>query len=304
MTRTAFLGTPESALPALRLLARQTDVLVVVTQPDRPRGRSGRPQPSPVAVEAEVLGLPVVKPQTRDQLHDAVTSTGAVDLGVVVAFGQILRPELLEVPAHGFLNVHFSLLPRWRGAAPVARAIEAGDTMTGVTIIRLDEGLDTGPVLTAQAVDISPDEPSGDLTGRLASLGARLLIETIPPYIAGEVTPVVQVDDGATSAAKLTAADRPLDLGSAPIAFVNKIRALSPSPGATLQLDGDPHKILEAVVSESAVAPGAWTVVDDVPVVGVRGGGVELRLIQPPGRKVMDGAAWVRGRRVTRGRVQ
>lgn len=303
MTRTVFLGTPESALPTLRLVAEHSDVVVVVTQPDRPRGRARRPQPSPVCVEAEALGLAVAKPETREQLHTAVSRAGDVDLGVVVAFGQILRPELLELPAHGFLNVHFSLLPRWRGAAPVARAIEAGDTMTGVTIIRLDEGLDTGPVLTAQAVDIGPDETAGELTGRLATLGARLLTETITPYIAGEVAPVVQLDEGATYAAKLTAADRPLDPGSPPIAIVNKIRALAPSPGATLQLEGEPHKILDGAVSESAVVPGTWAVVDGVPVLGVRGGGVELRLIQPPGKTVMDGAAWVRGRRVTRGRV-
>src|SRR5690606_39699141 len=136
---------------------------------------------------------------------DALEAVGEFDLGDVVAYGRLLRPEVLALPVRGVLNVHFSLLPRWRGAAPVARALMAGDTMTGVTIIRLDEGLDTGPVLTAQLVDIHPSEDAGTLTDRLARLGARLLVSVIPGYLSGEVVPVPQTDDGVTYAEKITA---------------------------------------------------------------------------------------------------
>lgn len=303
MTRAVFLGTPGYALPTLLALSQQCEVLLVVTQPDRPRGRSGRPQPSAVAGAAQDLGLEVAQPRDPSDLHAAISQVGPLDLGVVVAFGQILRPEVLAIPAKGFLNVHFSLLPRWRGAAPVARAIEAGDTMTGVTIIKLDEGLDTGPVLTAQGVDILPGENTGELTERLAGLGARLLVEAIPPYMRGESTPLDQVDEGAEYADKITAHDRPLDIDVDPQAFVNKVRALSPVPGATLELEGVRHKILEAVVADEAIEKGTWAVADGVPVVGVGDGGVALTRLQPPGKKTMDGASWARGRRVTRGQA-
>lgn len=303
MTRVVFLGTPASAVPTLRALSDRCDVVGVVTQPDRPRGRSGRPQPSPIAVEAAALGLRVAQPESAGELYEALKELGSVDLGVVVAFGQILRAEVLEIPSMGFLNVHFSLLPRWRGAAPVARGIEAGDTMTGVTVIRLDEGLDTGPVLTAQAIDIDPRENTGELTERLSHLGARLLMHAIPPYVAGTLSPVAQVDEGATYAAKISAEDRPLDTGSTPEQFVDRVRALAPTPGATLELEGERHKVLEAVVSDSAVEAGIWVEVDGLPVVGVGDGGVALLRLQPPGKKEMDGASWLRGRRVTRGRA-
>jgi methionyl-tRNA formyltransferase len=254
-------------------------------------------------VVAADLGLDIVQPESRGELLTALRETGSVDLGVVVAFGQILRAEVLEIPAMGFLNVHFSLLPRWRGAAPVARAIEAGDTMTGVTIIKLGEGLDTGAVLTAQAVDIGPGEHTGDVTERLSKLGARLLMGAIPPYVAGTLLPVPQVDEGATYAAKITREDRPLDTGVTSEEFVNKVRALAPTPGATLELDGERHKVLEAVASDSAVGAGTWVAIDGQPVVGVGDGGVALLRIQPPGKREMDGASWLRGRRVTRGRA-
>ena len=196
MARVVFLGTPQAAVPSLHELTRHHEVVSVITQPDRPKGRSGRPVPPPVKTAAIDLGLAVAQPGSRGELTSAVSEAGPVDIGVVVAFGRILGREALEIPSHGMVNAHFSLLPRWRGAAPVERALLAGDPMTGVTIIRLDEGLDTGPVLTAQAVDIESDENGGELTRRLADLAARLLGQTLGHYLTGDLVPVEKTDEG------------------------------------------------------------------------------------------------------------
>ena len=228
-----FFGTPVAAVPSLQTLNEHYDVVSVITQPDRPKGRSGTPAPPPIKVVADDLGLAVAQPVTRAELADAVNLAGSVEVGVVVAYGQILRPEVLASPRTGLLNGHFSLLPRWRGAAPVARAIMAGDTMTGVTIMQLDEGLDTGPIVTAQAVDIGPGENTGELTARLADLSARLLTDTIPLYLDGSVAPIEQVEEGATYASKITSKDRRIDVDSQPEAIVK------PCEGSLLNARGD-----------------------------------------------------------------
>lgn len=295
MSRVVFFGTPEEAVPTLETLATRHEIGLVVTQPDRPRGRSGRPQPPPVKQEADRLGLRVVQPQTSAELAEAV-GADRFDLGVVVAYGRILRPDVLAAPAEGILNVHFSLLPRWRGAAPVARALMAGDAMTGVTIIRLDEGLDTGPVLTAQLVDIHPAEDCGTLSGRLAHLGANLLASVIPGYLSGEVVPIPQSDEGATYAEKVTASDRPLGGIEDASEFLARVRGLAPDPGGVLVIDGEPHKVLAARIGDHSPPPGAWELVDSVPVVAVGAHGVELVTVQPPGGRPMGGEAWARGR--------
>lgn len=303
MTRIVFLGTPEAAIPTLLALSDRFDVGLAVTQPDRPRGRSGTPQPPPVKERAEDLGIPVTQPKRRGEIASAISYAGSFDLGVVVAYGMILDPEVLALPEAGLLNVHFSLLPRWRGAAPVARALMAGDAMTGVTIIKLDEGLDTGPVLTAQAVDIEPEEDSGQLTGRLARVGARLITSTIPGYLAGDIESIPQSDDGATYAHKITTEDRPLHLQGTPAEFVARVRGLAPEPGATLEIDGERHKILSAREVEWAPDAGTWALHGDSPVVAVGEGGVELVELQPPGKRPQPGADWARGRRSSQGRV-
>ena len=304
MTRLVFLGSPGAALASLELLADRFDVGLVVTQPDRPRGRSGTPRPPPVKERAEELGISVAQPKRRSEIAEAISDAGSFDLGVVVAYGMILDPEVLAIPEAGVLNVHFSLLPRWRGAAPVARAVIAGDTMTGVTIIKLDEGLDTGPVLTAQGVDIEPGENAGHLTDRLAGLGARLVGSVIPGYLAGQVVPVTQSDEGATYADKITSDDRPLDVSATPAEFVAWVRGLAPDPGATLEIDGERHKILEARASDWGPEPGTWALHQDVPIVGVSEGGVELVELQPPGKRPQAGADWARGRRRSLGSVR
>ncbi|MGH8944694.1 MAG: methionyl-tRNA formyltransferase [Acidimicrobiia bacterium] len=303
MTRIVFLGTPDAAVPTLDVLADRFQVGLVVTQPDRPRGRSGTPQPPPIRVRAQELGISVVQPERRSEIASAISYAGDFDLGVVVAYGMILDPEVLALPEAGLLNVHFSLLPRWRGAAPVQRALMAGDSMTGVTIIKLDEGLDTGPVLTAQAVDIEPGENAGRLTDRLARLGARLVASVIPRYLAGDIDPVPQSDEGASYAHKVTSDDRSLDISGTPADFAAQVRGLAPDPGATLEIDGEPHKILDARQVDWAPEPGTWAVHDDVPVVSVGDGGVELLELQPPGKTPRPGADWVRGQRCSQGTV-
>jgi methionyl-tRNA formyltransferase len=303
MARVVFLGTPQAAVPALEVLGAAHDVGLVITQPDRPRGRSGTPQSPPVKESATALGLEVSQPTRPGDIASVMDEAGPFDVGVVVAYGRILRPEVLALPEHGLLNVHFSLLPRWRGAAPVARALMAGDEMTGVTIIKLDEGLDTGPVLTAQAVDIPPEDDAGVLTDRLAVLGARLLSEALPRYLAGDLEPVPQTDDGLVYADKIEKEERPIAPDTAASAAVAKVRGLAPEPAATLEIDGEPHKILAARIHDTEVERGRWSVVDGVPVIGFPGGGVELVTLQPPGKKPMPGADWVRGRRSSQGAV-
>ncbi|MEX1038457.1 MAG: methionyl-tRNA formyltransferase [Acidimicrobiia bacterium] len=303
MTRVAFLGTPQAAVPTLQALSAEFEVGLVITQPDKPKGRSGTPQPAPVKEAALGLGVEVAQPGSHDELEAALTDREPFSVAVVVAYGRIIRPEALEFPDAGMLNVHFSLLPRWRGAAPVSRALIEGDTMTGVTIIKLDEGLDTGPVLTAQAVDITTDEDAGQLTDRLARLGARLIVDNLGNYLAGKLVPVPQTGEGASYASKLTKADRLLSTDDEPAAFVNRVRGLSPDPAATLAIDGEPHKIYSAEAFEADVDQGKWEARDGWPVIGLVGGAVRLVSLQAPGRKRVAGDDWLRGRPVRGGSI-
>lgn len=309
MARVVFLGTPAAAVPTLETLHRDHQVALVVTQPDRPKGRSKKPVPPPVKQFAIEHGLTVAQPASHTELASTIADHAPFAVGVVVAYGRILRQGILETPEHGLVNVHFSLLPRWRGAAPVARALMAGDPMTGVTLIKLDEGLDTGPVITAQAVDIGPQEDAGALTGRLAALGARFLADTIGPYVSGDIAPTPQSDEGATYAEKITSADRPLDVNDTRARFIAKVRGLAPDPAATLMIDGERHKILEAHPAEPSPEPETWvtgsgdTRHEGYPIVTVGGEGVVIISLQPPGRKPMSGDAWVRGRHSDNGTV-
>jgi len=303
MARTVFLGTPTSAVPTLHALASKHEVALVITQPDRPRGRSKKPLPPPVKGAAQHLELEVAQPESHAELLETLADVAPVDLGVVVAYGRIIRPETLRLPESGFLNAHFSLLPRWRGAAPVARALMAGDSMTGVTIIVLDEGLDTGHVLTAQAVDIDSGENAGELTERLARMGARLLVDTIGPYLAGELEPKRQTGDGASYADKIESSDRPLRSTDTIESAVNRVRGLAPDPAATLNIDGEAHKVLDVTRAYASPPQGRWQILERVPVVGLADGGIELISLQPPGKKPMSGAAWARGRRERGGTI-
>jgi methionyl-tRNA formyltransferase len=293
MTRIVFFGTPQEAVPALAVVADSFEVGLVVTQPDRPRGRSGTPAPPPVKKWAVEAGLEVAQPRSGAELGELVGE--GFDVGVVVAYGRILRPEILAAPRTGILNLHFSLLPRWRGAAPVPRALMAGDLMTGVTIILLDEGLDTGPVLTAQGVDIGAEENAGELASRLATAGAVLLGRSITPYLNRDLVPIPQSDEGVTYAGKIEASDRPLDDDVDPAAFLGRVRGLAPVPGATLSIDGVRHKVLRAIPDGPAPGHGTWVTRDGWPVVGVGDAGIRLLSLQAPGRRPQSGDQWVRG---------
>lgn len=303
MARLTFLGTPTSAIPTLQTLAADHEVALAITRPDRPKGRSKTAQPPPVKEAAERLGIDVAQPASHADLLQSLEQVAPFDLGVVVAYGRIIRPDALRIPEHGFVNIHFSLLPRWRGAAPVTRALMAGDTMTGVTIMKLDDGLDTGPVLTAQAIDIGREENAGELTARLAGMGALLLANSIEQYLEGDLTPTTQSDEGATYAGKIEPADRPVRPSDDVASVLNKIRALAPEPAATLIIDGVTHKILRAGRADVAPPRGRWQLVGDVPVVGHADGGVELMSLQPPGKTPMTGGDWARGRRETAGTI-
>lgn len=297
--RAAFYGTPMEAVPSLRALAQTAEVALVTTRPDKPRGRSGRPQPPPVKEAAAELGLPVSQPGRA--AHDLERlRLLAADVAVVVAYGQILPRELLEVPRCGFVNVHFSLLPRWRGASPVVRAILAGDELTGVTLMQLDAGMDTGPVLAMHPTSVGPEETAGELTARLADMGAELLAAHLPAYVAGELAPRPQPDTGATAAARVRVEEAFVDpTRHRREAVVRAVRAFDPKPGAWTELDGVRLKLWGArAVGIPGPEPGRLEAVEGKVLLGVPDGAVELIEVQPEGRRRMSAGEWMRGRRL------
>lgn len=294
--RALFLGTPASAVPSLSGLTGVADVVGVITQPDAARGRSKHKVAPPIKAAAEEWGIPVYQPDGAVSLLETVTSI-SFDIGVVVAYGRILRSDVLAESAFGYLNVHFSLLPRWRGAAPVERAILAGDDVTGVAIMQLDEGLDTGPVVAVRETDIDPAETAGGLTARLSHLGADLLIDSLQDYVSGRRTPARQISAGATTAPQLTTAEARLDGQVDVIAAERMVRAFNPRPGAWMTVGGERVKVFEAVIAATAIPPSTLAFPDDKPLVGFSGGALELRVVQPAGHRPMTGEAWGNGRR-------
>ena len=294
--RAAFFGTPTAAVPALAALSSAMSIELVVTRPDRPRGRSGQPQPPPVKEAAAAWGIPVIQP---GRAADVSEQLAGLDLAVVVAYGQILPETMLAIPTHGFINVHFSRLPRWRGAAPVARAILAGDTETGVDIIQLDAGMDTGPIIARTSAPIDPAETTGTLTARLAGIGADLLAETIPTILDGSATRSAQSGEGATIAAKLSSEEARLDPHTMPAVMCDRaVRAFNPNPGAWGMLDGERLKVWEARVEpDSDLAAGEMVLEHDLPLVGTPSGALELIEVQAPGKSRMRAGIWGRGYR-------
>ena len=246
-TRIVFMGTPDFAVPALRVLTEAHDVVGVVTQPDRPAGRGRELHQSAVKREAVERHLPVFQPRSlRTPEALAQLAQWRPELIVVAAFGQILTEEVLDLPPYGCLNVHASLLPRWRGAAPVAAAIMAGDEVTGVTIMKMDVGLDTGPIVAQCREPIRADDTRATLAERLSFLGAELLAETLPAYVAGDLVPQPQDDEEATIAERLRKEDGRLDWSRPAVALDRKIRALTPWPGAYTFWEGRRLKIIAA----------------------------------------------------------
>ncbi len=294
--RAAFLGTPSAAVPSLAALMEVASVEFVVTQPDRPKGRGRRLEAPPVKLAASEWGLPVYQPTTHAELLGRFEQAG-LEVAVVVAYGRILKPAVLDSVEHGFVNVHFSLLPRWRGAAPVERAMLAGDDYSGVSLMVLDEGLDTGPVFAAAEIEINDFETAGELTGRLASLGADVLRDHLEDYGNGRLQPARQMGTGATIAPRLTTAEAALDANLGPTAFSRTVRAFNPRPGAWIKAEGQRLKIFEVGPATPEVETGAIQIIDGRPMLGLTGGAVELVQLQPAGKPRLSGRAWANGRR-------
>jgi methionyl-tRNA formyltransferase len=300
--RAAFLGTPAAAIPSLAALIDVADIAVVITRPDRAKGRSGKLSPPAVKVAALEWGLPVEQPATREQLEQVLEGADA-DIGVVVAYGRILTRAALETTAAGFVNVHFSLLPRWRGAAPVERAILAGDETTGVSLMQLDEGLDTGPVIAVVETPIAPDETGGSLSGRLSYLGAMLIDDVVPDLLAGRLDAAPQLRIGVTAAGLLTPSEAQIDPSWAVDYAERAVRAFNPRPGAWLALEETRIRVHEASLSDESVTPGVIAPFNGQPVLGLRGGSLALEVMQPAGKASMSGTAWLNGRRGAGGRI-
>ncbi len=307
--RTVFMGSPEFSLPSLRLLAQHFPVVGVVTQPDREAGRGRKLTPPPVKTLALELGLPLIQPEKlRDPAAMAQLAAWAPDLIVVAAFGQILRPAVLDLPRFGCINVHGSLLPRGRGAAPIQAAILNGDLQTGITIMKMDPGVDTGPMLAQRALEILPDDTAHSLSQRMAELGARLLVETLPRYLNGELPPVPQPTEGATYAPMLKKEDGLLDFSQPAASLALRVRAFNPWPGAYTLWQGNVLKILRAQAAPAgaaspALAPGATFQVNGLPAIACGAGCLLLEEVQPAGKKPMPGKVFLNGSRVWSGPV-
>lgn len=296
--RIVFFGTPAFAVPSLEALLREgQQVVAVVTQPDKPRGRSRSALvPPPVKEAALRAGLPVLQPErpVGDLFLGALRKLQP-ELGVVVAYGHILRPEVLALPVHGMLNVHASLLPRLRGAAPIQWAIANGDAITGISIMQMEAGMDTGPVLHAVPTRIGPDETAGQLTARLADLGALALTEALAMHRIGALRPNPQDHGAATYAPKITRELARLDWHADAAAVAARIRAFDPAPGAWATLDGSEVKLFGAHVADGGGMPGSIVEADDGLVVAAGHGAVAIAEVQPAGKRRMDAADWLRG---------
>jgi methionyl-tRNA formyltransferase len=309
--RIVFMGTPQFAVPSLRALAawaagHGATLAAAITRPDKPAGRGRSLLPSPVKAAALELGIPLHQPgPLRRPEAGALLASLAPDLIVVAAFGQILPPDVLALPAHGCLNVHASLLPRHRGASPVAAAILAGDEETGVTIMVMDAGLDTGPVLTTRATPIGPNETTGELTARLAKLGATLLVETLPGWLAGATSPRPQDEARATVTRLLHKEDGTLDWSQPADALARQVRAYAPWPTAATTWEGRVLKVLRASpaatpVGAPALAAGVVALVPDGQggqriLCGCGQGALALQVLQLEGKRAQPAAEFARG---------
>lgn len=299
--RIVFAGTPSVAVPSLHALhAAGHDIAAVVTRPDAPLGRKRVLTPSPVAAAAEELGLPVIKAARLDA--EATERIAALDpeLAVVVAYGGLVREPLLSLPPHGWINLHFSLLPRWRGAAPVQRALMAGDRVTGAAVFRLVPELDAGDVFDELRYDVPADATAGDVLEALADLGAGLLADVVDGIAAGTAVAVPQKGE-ATHAAKLSIDDGLLDWREPADRVLDRFRGVTPEPGAHTLLDGARFKILAArpadADADEPLPPGRARAVKRGVLVGTGTEPILVERVQPAGKAAMDAAAWARGAR-------
>jgi methionyl-tRNA formyltransferase len=306
--RVVFLGNDRWSVPTLEALDDDDgiDVELVITNPPRPAGRGARLRPTPVAEAARDRGIRLAELEgVRDGPGLALIEESRPDAIVVVAYGQLLPPEVLDVPPLGTLNLHLSLLPRWRGAAPVQRAILEGDDVTGVSVMLLDEGLDTGPVLASLEEPIRSDDDAGSLGDRLARLGSPLLVEQLRALQAGTADPVAQDDAAATFAPKPRPEERTIDWTDPADRIVRRVRAFAPTPGARTTFRNAPLKVLRAAALDDADEADRLGEIrlahDGVPVVAASAGSVALLEVAPAGRARMPGADWARGARLEPG---
>ena len=314
--RVAFAGTPEFAAVALKAIADAGHVVpLVLTQPDRPAGRGMKLTPSPVKQLALEIGAPVAQPRSlrldgkfpdEAEAGRAALDAARPDVLVVAAYGLILPQWVLDLPRLGCLNIHGSLLPRWRGAAPIHRAIEAGDAQTGITIMQMDAGLDTGDMLLIEREPILADDTTARLHDRLAALGARLVVRSLADAAAGTLLPVRQPEAGVTYAHKIDKAEAAIDWRLPAVAIERRVRAFDPFPGATFQAGGDTVKLWRAQVErlDDAAAPGTVLAVDGQQLVVACGdGALALLDVQRPGGKRGPVAQWLQAHPVQRGSV-
>jgi methionyl-tRNA formyltransferase len=296
--RLAFMGSPDFAVPALRALhAAGHDIAMVYSQPARPAGRGQAVRKSPVHAAAEALGLPVRTPARlrNDTAAQAAFTALELDAAVVAAYGLILPQTMLDAPERGCLNIHASLLPRWRGAAPIQAAILEGDAETGITIMQMEAGLDTGPMLLRQSIPITGQTTTASLHDSLADLGATLVLQAL----ASSPPPVPQPPDGATYAPKLSRESGRIDWRAPSDRIDRQVRAFDPWPGTFTTLDGQPLKIHALVPAGGSGPPG--TILDHELTVACGSGAVRLATLQRPGRGILDAAAFLRGHPVPPG---
>jgi methionyl-tRNA formyltransferase len=296
--RVVFMGSPDFAVPSLKALAEVYPVVGVVTQPDREAGRGRTLVSPPVKLAALELSLPVIQPE-KLRAPEAMAQLQAwnPDLIVVAAFGQILHPAVLDLPRYGCVNLHGSLLPRWRGAAPIQAAILAGDRETGVTIMKMDSGVDTGPMLSQRAMPIKLDDTAGSLFERMSTLGAEVLMETLPGYLDGLIQPRPQPEEGVTYASMLKKEDGLLDFTLSAENLTRRVRAFNPWPGAFFEWQGGLMKVHQAHAVEGLAEPGAHLKFQKMPAIGTGDGILVLDIVQPAGKKAMEGKAFLAGTR-------
>jgi len=302
--RLAFMGTPDFAVPSLEALrAAGHDIAAVYSQPPRPAGRGHRPQPSPVQQAAEAAGLPVHTPARLDAAAIAEFAALGLDAAVVAAYGLILPKPVLAAPRLGCVNVHASLLPRWRGAAPIQRAILAGDGETGITIMQMEEGLDTGPILLANAVPIGPATTAQQLHDRLAELGSGLVVSALDGVAQGRVAPRPQPAEGVTYAKKLRREEGALDWRRPAPELERAVRAFDPWPGAWFERGRERVRVLAAELADAPPAAASGTVLDDRLAIACGQGALRPLNLQRAGRAPQDVDAFLRGYPLPRGTV-
>ncbi|MFC5579109.1 methionyl-tRNA formyltransferase [Lysobacter niabensis] len=299
--RIVFAGTPDFAVPSLRAAAQRNEVVAVYTQPDRPAGRGRELTPSPVKREALLRGIEVVQPENfKAAVSKAALRALQPDLMIVVAYGLILPQSVLDIPTYGCWNVHASLLPRWRGAAPIQRAIEAGDPESGICLMQMEKGLDTGPVLLSQALEIGANETGGQLHDRLAALGAQVLADGLGLLRAGiRPVPTAQSEDGVTYAHKLDKAEARLDWSQPATVLANKVRAFNPWPMAEAQVAGERLRLHAAVALDEThdATPGSLLRAGREGLDIACGEGVlRIRTLQREGGKAITAADYLNGR--------